>query len=222
MDERRSGWKSQLVRRWPSLRHFVTAAILVAIAGPIIILAYVKSGLFDVAAARPHSRLVEWITHETMINSIKRRAPDVTLPATVSADQAKRGFCKYEEHCVECHGAPAVAREQWVNGLNPTPPYLLDATHLWKPHELEWIVRNGIKMTGMPAWRESMSDGEIQDVVGFVEAMSKMPPQTYVRWRTAGFCGAQSSLMVSMRGTAATHQSAPKAATAAVTAQAAP
>jgi cytochrome c553 len=188
----------------------------VAIGGPIVVFGYVKSGIFDVAAARPHSRPVEWITHETMINSIKRRAPDVSLP-TVRPAQAMRGFCQYEEHCVACHGGPAVARQQWANGLNPAPPYLLDATQKWKPRELEWIVRNGIKMTAMPAWRESMSDQQITDVVSFLEAMPKMPPQTYVRWQGTIICAAgQSSLTASIRGTPTAHQIAPKAATAAV------
>ena len=176
------------MRRWLTLRHFIAAAILVAIGVPIVVFAYVKSGIFDVAAAKPHSRLVEWVTHETMINSIKRRAPDVALPDEVSVSQAKRGFCAYETHCVACHGAPAVAREQWVNGLNPEAPYLLDATHLWKPRELEWIVRNGIKMTGMPAWRDTLSEQQIDDVVAYLEAMPQMPPQTYLRWRGAKVC----------------------------------
>jgi mono/diheme cytochrome c family protein len=198
-----------------SLQHFIAAAIIVAIAAPIFVFAYVKSGVFDVAASRPHSKLVEWITHETMINSIKRRAPDVAVPTHISTARAMGGFCQYEAHCVACHGAPAVAREQWVNGLNPAPPYLLDATQQWKPRELEWIVRNGIKMTAMPAWRESMSDRQITDVVTFVAVMPKMPPQTYLRWRTAGVCG-QSRRTGSILGTPTAHQIAPNAAIAAV------
>jgi mono/diheme cytochrome c family protein len=42
----------------------------------------------------------------------------------------------------------------------------------------------------MPAWRESMTDRQIRDVVAFVEAMPQMPPQTYVRWRAAKVCAA--------------------------------
>jgi mono/diheme cytochrome c family protein len=99
-----------------------------------------------------------------------------------------RGFCTYEAHCVACHGAAAVAREQWVNGLEPDPPYLLDATSHWKPRELFWIVKNGIKMTGMPSWRESLTDRQIWDVVAWLEATRQLPPQTYVRWRAEGRC----------------------------------
>lgn len=173
---------------WPSLRHFLVAAIALVIAGVLGVVAYVKLGMFNVAASHPHSQLVEWITHDTMINSVERRAGNVPVPATISAAQAKRGFCQYEAHCVECHGAPAVARAHWVNGMNPAPPYLLDATEKWKPRELEWIVRNGIKMTGMPAWRDTLSDQQIGDVVAYLEAMRQMEPQTYLRWRNANVC----------------------------------
>jgi mono/diheme cytochrome c family protein len=176
------------VIRWPLLSHFVAAGILVGVAGPVIVFAYVKSGAFNVAASHPHSRLVEWITHETMINSVRRRAAETELPRTVSPGHAIRGFCQYETHCVACHGAAAVAREQWTNGLNPQPPYLLDASQKWSSRELYWIVRNGIKMTAMPAWRESMTDEQMHDVVAFVATMSKLPPQTYERWRSAKIC----------------------------------
>lgn len=171
-----------------SISHFVAAAILVGIAGPLAVYAYVKSGAFNVAASRPHSKPVEWITHETMINSIKRRAPEIALPRTVSRAQAISGFCEYESHCVECHGAAATARRQWVNGLNPEPPYLLDANQKWSSSQLYFIVHDGIKMTAMPAWRESMTDSQIRDVVSFVAVMGKLPPQTYVGWRQAKVC----------------------------------
>ena len=58
----------------------------------------------------------------------------------------------------------------------------------WRAGELEWIVRNGIKMTGMPAWRDTMSDAEISQVAAFLEAMPKMQPQLYLRWRQARIC----------------------------------
>jgi mono/diheme cytochrome c family protein len=176
------------VNRWPALHDLLIAAVAIVFIGALCAVAYVKLGVFKVAAAHPHSKLVEWLTHDTMINSVKRRAEEVPLPATVSLDQAKRGFCQYEAHCVACHGGPAVAREQWVNGMNPEPPYLLDATRQWKPRELHWIVENGIKMTGMPAWRGTLSQQQITDLVAYLEAMPQMPPQAYLQWRAAKVC----------------------------------
>ena len=165
------------------------AAIAILFIVPLGAYAFVKSGLFNVAASHPHTTLTEWITHETMIHSARRHAAGVEVPALIGGPQVARGFCIYETHCVACHGAPAVARQQWVAGLEPSPPYLLDTTSKWTPGQLFWIAKDGIKMTGMPSWRNSLSDGQIWDVVGFLEAMRELPPQTYLAWRSKRMCG---------------------------------
>ena len=164
------------------------AAIAIVFIVPLVVYIFVKTGIYNVAASHPHTKFTEWITHETMIHSARRRAAGIPVPARIGAAQVLRGFCTYETHCVACHGAPAVAREQWAAGLEPSPPYLLDSTSKWTPRQLFWIAKNGIKMTGMPSWRGSLSDGQIWDVVGFLEAMRDLPPQSYVAWRSTGMC----------------------------------
>jgi mono/diheme cytochrome c family protein len=162
------------------------AGLILAVGGAF---AFVKSGLYDVAASYPHSKLTEWLTHETMIHSVRRHAALITGAPSFSAGQVVAGFCQYEAHCVACHGAAAVAREQWVSGMEPAPPYLLDVQQRFTQPQLFWIVKNGIKMTGMPAWKNEMSDAEIWDVVAWLEASAKLPPQTYAQWREGRRCG---------------------------------
>jgi mono/diheme cytochrome c family protein len=173
--------------RGEKLRHLAIGG-LIAVVVPLGVYAFVKSGLFNVAASHPHSTFTEWITHETMIHSVRRHAAGIEPPGRASAAQVVGGFCLYETHCVACHGAAAVARQQWVAGMEPSPPYLLDATSKWTSEQLFWIAKNGIKMTGMPSWRNSLSDGQIWEVVGFIEAMRDLPPQTYVAWRSKRMC----------------------------------
>jgi mono/diheme cytochrome c family protein len=167
----------------------IGAAVAAAAVVPLGAFAFVKSGLYDVAASRPHTKLTEWITHETMVHSVRRYAAAVEPPPRIGPRQIRAGFCGYETHCVACHGAAAVPREQWVSGLEPSPPYLLDATSRWTPAELFWIAKNGIKMTGMPSWRDSLSDEQIWQIVGFLEATRSLPPQTYSDWRSRRMCG---------------------------------
>jgi len=182
------------VVNWKTLRPLLFAALATAALGAIAAFGFVKSGIYDVAASKPHTKFTEWLTHETMIHSVRSHAKGIEAPPTVSAAQVLSGFCIYQTHCVACHGAAAVARQQWVNGVEPQPPYLVDAAHIWKPRELFWIVKNGIKMTGMPSWRDSLSDREIWDVVAWLKASSQLPPQTYVRWRSSGRCRSLSGL----------------------------
>ena len=166
----------------------IGGAVALAVVAPLGVFVFMRSGLFNVGASSPHTKLIEWLTHETMIHSVRRHAAALVPPDHTSARQVRAGFCNYETHCVACHGAPAIAREQWVGGMEPSPPYLVDATSKWKPRELFWIAKNGIKMTGMPSWRDSMSDAQIWEVVGFLEAMRRLPPQTYARWRSRNMC----------------------------------
>ena len=179
------------MRREKLLHFAVGAAIAMAIAVPLGAFAFVKSGLYDVAAFKRHTLVTFYVTNETMTHSVKRHAKTIATPAPFTPQQVVAGFCQYETHCVACHGAAGVARQQWVSGLEPEPPYLLDAPQRFQRRELFWIVQNGIKMTAMPAWRDSMSEPEMWEVVAWLEASSKLPPQTYVQWRAAGVCRAR-------------------------------
>ena len=178
------------LRRGEIIRLVVVAGLAAVLAGALGGIGFVKSGLFDVGASHPHTRFTEWVTHETMIHSVRRHARSITPPARFTAASAVRGFCEYETHCVACHGAAGVAREHWASGLEPQPPYLLDATRRFNSAELFWIAQNGIKMTGMPSWRDTMTDRQIWDVVAFLEASRQLPPQTYLRWRGERRCTA--------------------------------
>lgn len=172
----------------------VGAAIAIAVVVPLGVYAFVKSGTFNVGASSPHTKFTEWITHETMMQSVRRHASGIVPPARTSSAGLLAGFCAYETHCAACHGAAAVSRQPWVGGMVPQPPYLLGETEEFTPAQLYWIVSNGIKMTGMPRWRDSMSDREIWNIVAWLEASRNLPPQTYLRWRSKMRCGASIGL----------------------------
>jgi cytochrome c553 len=176
------------VRRWTTARLIIFAVAAALLVGALAAVDFIKSGLFDVAASKPHTKLTEWATHETMIHSVRRHARGIQVPRQAGWPQVSSGFCEYEEHCVMCHGAAGVSRQQWVNGMTPDPPYLLDATERWRPNELFWIVKHGIKMTGMPAWRETLTDQQIWNVVAWLQASRKLPPQSYARLRSQRRC----------------------------------
>ena len=180
------------MNRWKLAKLLALGGLACVLVGAIGALGFVKSGLYNVAASKPHTSFTEWLTHETMIHSVRRHARGIAVPARVSPAQVARGFCLYETHCVACHGAAGAARAQWPAGMEPQPPYLLDATEKFTPAELFWIAKNGIKMTGMPSWRERLTDAQLWEVVGWLEASRQLPPQTDRAWRSARLCSAVS------------------------------
>lgn len=149
-------------------------------------LAVVGFGLFDARASTPHSPFVAWATHTTMIHAMARMSADVEPPPAFTPQETIAGMRIYEHDCMDCHGGPGVPRAAWVQGMNPSPPFLIDVPRRWSKGQIFFVVKNGVKMTGMPAWGATESDGRIWDVVAFLEAMPEMKPADFQRLQAAG------------------------------------
>lgn len=140
---------------------------------------YVYTGAYDVAATRPHPPVAAWALHRAMTQSVQRHARGVALSQL--AGRTERGFLAYRDMCAGCHGAPGVEPLAVGQGLRPRPADLSKTAERWSPAELFWIVKHGIRMTGMPAWGATHSDEELWDVVAFVRRLPGMSPAEYQR-----------------------------------------
>jgi mono/diheme cytochrome c family protein len=153
---------------------FVATLLLVC----ALALGYVYSGSYNVAATVEHSGLVERLVDELKDRSIAKRAPRAGVAPTDSASLA-RGFHEYDEMCVACHGAPGVEPEAMGVGLYPEPPDLAEEADEFTDAELFWIVKNGIKLTGMPAFGPTHSDSTLWAIVGAMRQVRGMTPEEY-------------------------------------------
>lgn len=160
---------------------FVAGVAVAVAAFAVVGLLIVQLGLFDARASTPHSVWFAWATHTTMINRSKRGAAKLTPPPHFTADEVMAGFLLYDRDCAMCHGGPGFSRARFVEGMNPPPPYLLDIAHKWSPARLYWVVGNGVKMTGMPAWNTTYTRGEVWDAVAFLEALPNLSAADYQR-----------------------------------------
>jgi mono/diheme cytochrome c family protein len=170
-------------------------AASVVFGGIVIAVLVLEFGWFDISAADAHMPIVRWFVHRVMIHGVGQRAAHVPVPATVPAAVVAGGLCEYQQHCQMCHGGPGVARDAWANGLNPTPPYLIDSHSHWTPQELYWIISKGVKMTAMPSWKMSMSDKQMWSIVAYLENMPKIPPGAYRSWALSGECPSGADLV---------------------------
>ena len=153
---------------------FIAALLIVLGAGAVI-----YAGMYDVAATSSHWRMTAWLLANARMRSIKAQAAAIQVPPALD-DPAKAliGVTHYAAHCAVCHGAPGVPRGDIGRGLYPPPPDLAKTTPLYSPAELFWILKHGIKMTGMPAWSDH-SDEELWGTVAFLEKLPGMSEQDY-------------------------------------------
>jgi mono/diheme cytochrome c family protein len=78
---------------------------------------------------------------------------------------------------------PGIERSEIGKGLNPQAPDLAEAVKTWTPQQLFWIVKNGVKMTGMPSFGATHDDQEVWNVIALIEKLPTMTAEQYQHMR---------------------------------------
>jgi mono/diheme cytochrome c family protein len=151
---------------------------LIAVAAAVTV---VYSGVVSVAATDPHWTITDWALRTVRERSIKAHAAGLAPPALLDDEQRiVAGADHYAAHCATCHGAPGASESDLAHGLSPKPPQLKEVAPRYSAGELFWILKNGIKMTGMPSWA-SHADAELWDIVAFLRKLPSLSPDQYRR-----------------------------------------
>ena len=145
---------------------------------------YIKSGAYDISQIDHHNKLTKWVIRTTKHNSIDKRMESVVVPANLGDSSVIiEGFHHYQSMCVMCHGAPGLRPEEMALGLYPEPPLIYKHKKEEDPKEFFWIIKNGIKMTSMPAYGPTHADERIWALTAFVTGkLNKMTPEEYAEW----------------------------------------
>ncbi|WP_332813722.1 c-type cytochrome [Ramlibacter sp.] len=161
------------------LRTLLIGLLSVLLAGFVAGALLIYMGFYDISALRQHTKPVFHLLDFAMSRAVEVRA-DARPPADLHDEgRVHGGLALFRRHCLRCHGAPGVSPDALAFGLTPAPANLLHAGRSWPPDEIFWIVRNGVKMTGMPGWAYRLTDEEIWNLVAFVKAMPGLTTRAY-------------------------------------------
>ena len=139
----------------------------------------IYAGLYNIAADVPHTQPVYWLFETVRDRSVEARARDVVVPNDLNdPNRISRGAGQYADMCSGCHLAPGMKRTEISRGLYPRAPELRRKTDLTSAEQF-WVVKHGIKMTGMPAWGVTHDDDLLWDVVAFVRKLPELTPEQY-------------------------------------------
>ena len=158
-------------------------AIVVAIGAGVFFL----GGFYSVAGTDPEPGAVTWALIQTRQASIARHATDKPPIAIDDMDQVRAGARAFSERgCWHCHGAPGVEWSKFSEGLRPDPADLKEVVPNRDPRELFWVVKNGIKMTGMPSFGAiDVPDQEIWAIAAFLKKLPTVTDDDYKVWTAA-------------------------------------
>lgn len=162
----------------PVTRHAAATAAILVVGGAAAFAAFVGSGVYDVGADAPHTAAVSSLLETLRERSIATRAQALAVPADLADDaRVVRGAGNYDAMCASCHLAPGTGATELSRGLYPEPPDL--TRHRVPPAQAFWVVKHGIKASGMPAWGVSMADEHVWDLAAFVQKLPALDEAAY-------------------------------------------
>jgi mono/diheme cytochrome c family protein len=161
----------------PVLKAFLLLLGLAVVLGAAGLWYFVNSG---VSAKEEPGRIEEFLAGRVRNMAIARRARSLTNPVEYSGEVIADGRAHFADHCAICHandgsGATAMGRGMW-----PKPPDMrLARTQDLSDGELFWIIENGVRFTGMPAWSTGTKEGETASwhLVHFIRRLPRLTPE---------------------------------------------
>lgn len=164
----RARWKRWLLR---------LALIAFALGAGGFLLA--ASGIISIKASSGHWAITNWFLQFSKSRSMATHTIGTEVPSLDKPWRIMKGAGHYETACMPCHGSPAQPQPRVAEYMLPPPPGLSHIIEKRDAAELYYVVKHGIKFTGMPAWPAPHRDDEIWAVVAFLREMAKLDAPAY-------------------------------------------
>jgi len=163
------------------MKYVLTVVIVLAVWAVGAFL-FAWSGIYNIAATKPHWNITLSFIQMLRDRSIEVHSEDIQAPNLDDPKLEEAVFSHYHGMCRLCHGAPEYEPEEFAKGLYPSPPSMT-AGYIQQARsetEIYWIVKHGIKMTGMPAFGPTHNDEELW---GLTVLTTEMPHMTIEQYR---------------------------------------
>jgi thiosulfate dehydrogenase len=161
----------------------VVSAAVAAVVGGYIVL---RTGLIPANADAAPGRFETWMASTSLDATLNREAPRGRNPVAMTDANLIAGINLYAQHCAICHGTAKgrASSSPVAKGLYPKPPQLATDGVEDDPEGVSfWKIEHGIRWTGMPSWKYSLTDRQIWTLALFLKHMDKLPPDAQSAWQ---------------------------------------
>lgn len=171
----------------------VKSLIIIAIAVFSVGAIYLYSGAYSMGADVPHNKFTYWLLETAREQSIEMASKDIGVPPLDDPELLLSGGADYNDMCVACHLKPGKTQSDMSIGLYPKPPNLSkqEDEHghddaggghgdpAQSARRQFWVIKHGVKASGMPAWGPTHDDQRIWAMVAFLQKLPELNPEQY-------------------------------------------
>jgi thiosulfate dehydrogenase len=144
---------------------------------PLFVYLYLSMGLAPVATSAPPLPFEKRITGMALNARIAKEAPK-DFPLQPTEENLTSGAQVYRTHCAVCHALPDQPQSAIAEGMFPKPPHLFKGKGVTDDSagETYWKVANGIRLTGMPSFEQTLGKDKVWQVSLLLAGADKLPP----------------------------------------------
>jgi thiosulfate dehydrogenase len=155
---------------------FVVGFILGLVVIPVLTYCYFRFGYAPVATVASPIPFERKLAGMGLHARIEKEYPR-TAPFQAADADLQQAAHLYRSHCALWYGVIGTPKTATAKGMFPSPPELLKGTGVTDDEagETYWKVANGIRLTGMPAYRNSLSDHDIWAISEMLAGANKLP-----------------------------------------------
>jgi mono/diheme cytochrome c family protein len=126
----------------------------------------------------------KWAARTSLRATIAREMPQGGAPIAPSVENVRAGLKLYGENCAFCHGLADGKATNSALGLFQKPPLLAKRPVTNDPPgTVYWKIAHGVRFTGMPAYRETLTQDQLWQLTVFLQQMEKLPPALDTEWK---------------------------------------
>ncbi len=156
---------------------FLVGVIVGLLLVPGLLYMYVALGRAPVAASDPELPFESSLASKAVRNRIDREMPKAS-PIPANSENLLAGAQLYRNNCAMCHGLPGESPPAIAAGMYPPPPQLFHGKGVTDDPvgETYWKIANGLRLTGMPGFREMLSPDQMWQTSLLLSQANKLPP----------------------------------------------
>lgn len=164
---------------------FLAGVVLILLA----VFLWIRLGFVNPRADIPEDALEKNVAMPSLDASVDRRAPEIKNPLQATDDNLAEGMKIYQMNCASCHGDIRQPKGVFAEALYPrAPQFVRDAPDMPENQNF-YIIEHGVRLSGMPAWKQILNDQQVWQVTTFLSHMDKLPPDVSAQWKAMAGTG---------------------------------
>lgn len=167
------------------MRKFAWGLLLGFLVIPVAALFALFQGWVSVSATSDPPRWESFLARKAFAASVARQAPRQQNPIATTSANLMFGMKFYRDGCAGCHGDAGKPSRWGTADFYPRVPQFDSEPSLKPDWQMFWIVKHGVRYTGMGAWDSLTSDDNIWKTVTFLSHLKDLPPDVEAAWRGA-------------------------------------